>query len=258
MARFIGHESCPACGSRDNLGRYEDGSAFCFGCKYTEKANHAARRVFKEIVKDESSTPRMPDDTGTNYSREAVDWMSQYHLSVEEAIKAGIRWSDSRQQLIFLLEDGCWQARNFSHGIKPRSKYFTAGNVNDSIKVYQRSESSSETGGRLLEVVEDCVSTVGDSTEKCLAIVEDCVSAIRIAGSGTDAMPVLGSHVSKTKLNRIARLYSSLIVWLDHDKLKEARALARQALMLGLSATVIYTELDPKCYTNEQLKEYLQ
>lgn len=29
-------ESCPKCGSRDNLGRYSDGHAYCFGCGYYE------------------------------------------------------------------------------------------------------------------------------------------------------------------------------------------------------------------------------
>ena len=37
-SEFIQHEPCPECGSRDNLARYDDGHAFCFGCNYREKA----------------------------------------------------------------------------------------------------------------------------------------------------------------------------------------------------------------------------
>jgi twinkle protein len=33
---FIGHEPCPACGSRDNLARYSDGHGYCFGCGHYE------------------------------------------------------------------------------------------------------------------------------------------------------------------------------------------------------------------------------
>lgn len=33
---FIRKEPCPNCGSRDNLARYSDGHAFCFGCDYYE------------------------------------------------------------------------------------------------------------------------------------------------------------------------------------------------------------------------------
>jgi hypothetical protein len=29
---IIRHEPCPHCGSRDNLGRYDDGHGYCFGC----------------------------------------------------------------------------------------------------------------------------------------------------------------------------------------------------------------------------------
>ena len=36
-SEFIQHEPCPECGSRDNLARYDDGHAFCFGCNYREK-----------------------------------------------------------------------------------------------------------------------------------------------------------------------------------------------------------------------------
>ena len=35
-SKCIAHEPCPACGSRDNLGRYDDGHGYCFGCQYWE------------------------------------------------------------------------------------------------------------------------------------------------------------------------------------------------------------------------------
>lgn len=33
---FVAHESCPKCGSEDNLARYDDGHGYCFGCDYYE------------------------------------------------------------------------------------------------------------------------------------------------------------------------------------------------------------------------------
>jgi twinkle protein len=36
---FIRKEPCPNCGSKDNLGRWADGHAYCFGCKYMEPAD---------------------------------------------------------------------------------------------------------------------------------------------------------------------------------------------------------------------------
>lgn len=35
-SRFLHHEPCPQCGSKDNLARYDDGHAWCFGCNYRE------------------------------------------------------------------------------------------------------------------------------------------------------------------------------------------------------------------------------
>jgi twinkle protein len=37
-SNFLRKEPCPSCGSRDNLARYDDGHAHCFGCGYYEKA----------------------------------------------------------------------------------------------------------------------------------------------------------------------------------------------------------------------------
>lgn len=36
MADFSHKEPCPECGSKDNLARYTDGSAYCFGCQHHE------------------------------------------------------------------------------------------------------------------------------------------------------------------------------------------------------------------------------
>lgn len=90
-----------------------------------------------------------------------------------------------------------------------------------------------------------------------LVVVEDPVSAIRVAEAVSDAMPLLGSHLATKRLNAVAGLYSSVVFWLDSNKLKESRAMAERAKLIGMTARTIYTELDPKCYTNEQIKEYL-
>lgn len=36
---LVAHEPCPACGSRDNLGRYSDGHGYCFGCGHYERGD---------------------------------------------------------------------------------------------------------------------------------------------------------------------------------------------------------------------------
>lgn len=38
-SRFLRHEPCPSCGSRNNLARYSDGHGFCFGCEHYERGD---------------------------------------------------------------------------------------------------------------------------------------------------------------------------------------------------------------------------
>jgi len=44
-SEFVGHEPCPACGSKDNLARYSDGHGYCFGCEYYEPADGEERHA---------------------------------------------------------------------------------------------------------------------------------------------------------------------------------------------------------------------
>ena len=48
MSEFLRHEPCPNCGSKDNLARYTDGHAYCFGCDHYE---HSSSTEVKETYK---------------------------------------------------------------------------------------------------------------------------------------------------------------------------------------------------------------
>lgn len=235
---FISHEPCPACGSKDNLGRYADGSAWCFGCRYYERPNGRVdprvRETLKSAPKDYSDPP---DDLSLDFSAEAAAWLSQYGLTLEELKERGVRYSPSKNQIIFVMGQGIWQARNFGEYAKKR-KYFTQGEVNDHLSVYTYGGNS------------PCVHT------GTLVLVEDCVSAIKVARQ-CDAMPLLGSSISYKKLERINHLYDSVVFWLDADKFKEAQGLSTRGSLLGLSSRVIFTQLDPKEYDDETILELL-
>lgn len=234
MGTFVSHEPCKNCGSRDNFARYDDGGGFCFGCHYSERATHAPMRNMANDTEGKYHHA-LPDDIGHNFGSKAVEWLSRFHVDVPTAIRNGLVWSPSREQLIFQLGN-CWQARNFRDG--SRSKNFTSGDVNECLHVYDVGRPDAKG------------STV-------LVIVEDPVSALRI-GALQPAMPLLGSHLAAARLNAVAKLYTSLVFWLDSDKLKEARSMAERAKYMGLSTRVIYTDLDPKCYTDNELVEILK
>lgn len=247
MAIFVKHESCPKCGSRDNLARYSDGGAFCFGCRFTEKGTG---RGFKPLNCDSSGeasdvqTIDLPEDASSTLPACVVEFLGKYDLYVTEGIRLGILWSPSKQQLIYPYyatdpDTGreylaCYQARNFNQQI-PGPKYFNKGKTTDVLPIIRRA---------------------GGSTRR-LVITEDALSALKVARQ-CDAMPALGTNVPVSKLTAIARQYTRLTVWLDSDKWREARHIADNFKWLGLSADTIYSELDPKAYSDEQIKEYLK
>lgn len=56
-SKAVGKEPCPKCGSKDNLVRYEDGSAYCFtpDCSYMEHTGDAHIHKHKEVTKTMTS-----------------------------------------------------------------------------------------------------------------------------------------------------------------------------------------------------------
>lgn len=188
----------------------------------------------------------LPDDTSSVIGPAGIAWLSKYHVPLQVLLQQGVRWSEKYQQLLFTYPDeSFYQARNFREG---KSKYFTSGSHEDFLPIYPLRRTHRHHGSN--EVV-----------AQGLVLVEDCVSAISVAraleGSQTHAMPLLGSHLAAAKLVRLTRLYDSLVVWLDHDKGKEAMNIARRAGLLGMTTKVVQTTEDPKCLTPEELCQVL-
>lgn len=249
MSSFLFNGPCPRCGSRDNLANYRDGSKWCWGCHYHERATQAPGTFLSRASRDVSSEvpeyPQLPDDCGTQFSEDAVRWLAKFHLSIPDAIRHGVVYSPSREQIIYQM-GSVWQARNF--GSWAKSKNFTSGEPNGCLHIYGRTNGSGDDSAVQL-------------SPQTLVIVEDPVSAMRIAPL-RPSMPLLGSHLATSRLIALQSLYGSsaggMIFWLDSDKLKEAREMAERARLIDVKTRVIYTDLDPKCYTHEQLKEILK
>lgn len=243
MARFTGHESCPKCGSRDNLARYDDGSAWCFGCHYYEKRNaeHFAPKS-EELSKSDGHTnlsrisSAMVRDCSTEISARAVDYCGRFGIGVPELLKAGGRWYPRTESLVFFYNDKegaicCIQGRSFSTN-RQTSKYHNWGTPYNVIDI---------NGTRGTTIV----------------ITEDKLSAIKVARVA-DAFPALGTSFQVHKLVELKkRGYQRVVVWLDHDKWRESREIVDKAKWIGLSASSVLTEEDPKCYDEVCIKAYL-
>jgi hypothetical protein len=238
MARFVKHAPCPRCGSRDNLGTYDDGSSFCFGCHYSRRPTSSGHHVPVDgISHSEDLNVQLSPYLCFDFPGHVVDWLARYDISVAEAIKHGWKYDPQRDQLVFIFygvdgEPAVVQARNFA--ATARTKYYNSGSPGDVLPIFSSGNPS-----------------------RTLAVVEDAVSAVRIARQ-IDAMPCLGSHLPVKKLIRLQPSYEVLLVWLDSDKLKEAWEIADRAKWIGFSARTIYTEKDPKEYSDEEIKKLVE
>ena len=238
MATFVKHEACPRCGSRDNLGRYSDGSAFCFGCRYTERAGVSpwvGERNGQSEEIDDGQRVVFPDDATTTLDSRGNEWLSKYHITATEALRAGFKWSPYWEQLLMPVYDNdgdvcCIQAKNFNPKRASKAKYYNVGDKSNHTTIY--------------------------GTGSCLVLTEDIVSSLKV-GRTTAAMPLLGTHLPKNRLAALKQVYQRLVVWLDEDKWREARQIAEAAKLLGFDASTLLTPIDPKEYDDDTIQRLL-
>lgn len=236
MANFVSHEPCPSCGSRDNLGRYSDGSAFCFGCHYVERAT-TSPFVTERNGKNETTSDGIsfPEDATPSMGDAGREWLAKYGIGGLEIIRAKLHWSDSWQQLLFPFYDEhghlvCIQARNFNPKRASKAKYYNVGDKSEHATLYGNTDT--------------------------VVLVEDCVSAIKM-GMVETGYPLLGTSITRQRLAWLAGRFKRIVVWLDMDKWREAREIADAARLLGVLSNTVFTELDPKDYSLEEIKEKL-
>lgn len=243
-SRFVRHGPCEACGSRDNVAWYTNGSGFCFGCgrfySGTVATRNGASKTSHKNWTLESNLRPLPDDVNCEYPLKVISWINKYDLKPEDLIRNNIKWSPSREQLIYIFygrdeEVILWQARNFRERTTHKDRFFTGGTPEDVIAIYPPGQTEGEIG----------------------VIVEDCISALKVGRSGFVGVPAFSSAISPRKLSRLAKRFDRIVWWLDGDKYKEAQKQVQRTALLGVSTNLIYTALDPKEYSDEAIRRYV-
>lgn len=241
MSSFIKHIPCPKCHSRDNRGVYTDGHEWCWGC-HDYLPPQDIRYIPKVIEDIHSTSLNLPYDCTKDIPITPLKWLKQYGLSNKEIIDNHYVWSGSRELLIAKVlssqqaEGGddedliLWQGRYF--GSDPNvPKNFNKGRVSETLYIIGNGEP--------------------------LVLVEDLVSAIKV-GRQTSCMVLFGSGIDTGRLYKLSKRFKYLKVWNDMDKLDEARKTAKKASQFDFEdITVIQTDLDPKCYSDMEIKEWL-
>lgn len=238
-SRVIRQGPCPKCGSSDAFTEYSDGGAWCFSCRTLRRSDVSGYVLERKQQEDESNIS-LPNDLSNEYGEEAVKWVDQYGLKPSDLIRANVKWSERRKQLLFIynkldgLDIGCIQGRNFSGG----TKYHNQGDVHDVMPIYYYNNPTE-------------ASTI--------VLVEDAISAIKVSKDvWVDAMPLLGCSLPLNKITFFSkRGYSRVVVWLDHDKYREALNIAEKIRYTGLQTRVVTTDLDPKCYDADTIAKQI-
>ena len=252
IATFIRHQPCPKCGSRDNLGVYSDGSCYCFGCGYSKRgtSNPLVEARDKVQPTEKCDIPNricLPRDSTTSFPPIIVNWLGKCSLTVQDALRINCKWSPYFEQFIFPYYDErgtlvCVQARNFNPERAAKAKYFNQGSTKEILPIIKVKQNDSSNQPQLL----------GNS----IVLTEDALSSLKIAHQ-SDAMPLLGTNLPVNKIIALKGLYQRAVVWLDSDKWREARAIAEKCSLAGLSTTTIFTELDPKYYSDLEIRNFL-
>lgn len=249
MSRFLKHIGCSRCGSSDANAVYEDGSQFCFSCRKptSSKVSGYVASSLRPDAEEETKVV-LPSDVTQNYPEHAVAWCNKYDITVEQMLQNNMVYSKWKDQLIFTWYDDsnkllAYQARNLNPVSKAK-RYYTCGDVNSLLPIYH------------------CRHPLPDGVNsRRLVLVEDCLSAIKVAHTealGADAMPLLGSGISRTKLTRLRPFYDVLDVFLDPDMWHKSLNIVKQAQLLGFKARPISAFDDPKALSYYELQEILK
>jgi hypothetical protein len=237
MSKLLHTTRCPRCASRgadrkgNNLAVYDDGHEYCFACGYL-KAATAADKYFAEKHKAVEENKSFFTNCGV-MNPTGMSWLKQYGLTNEE-VQSNFFWDD-RGYCVF--EGGMFQnARNFKG---QGAKYITKGKVKGNEVVFK--------------------SDIGATEERLLSsivIVEDAISAIKVSRV-CSAVAIHNAVIPIELILRLSKQFKNVFIWLDNDKSKEMIAEARKASPYFDSVKIVFSELDPKCYSANQIKEYL-
>lgn len=231
LSHFLYNERCPKCSangadkSGNNLAVYSDTHKYCFACGYYDKGDIVEKYKVKLNTKVESKPFTQFNNSGIMDSK-GMTYLKKYGLTNDE-ISKNYFW-DSDGYLVF---NGInyQNARNFT-GVG--AKYISRGTIRGNEPILQNTQNDS------------------------IVIVEDAISAIKVSRV-LPSVPIHNSIIPLELILRLSKRFKKLFVWLDKDKNFSALKQAGNARLLFEEVRTIWTDLDPKCYSESEIKKYL-
>jgi hypothetical protein len=267
LANCIAHERCPACAKRgrdrsgNNLGVYDDGSKYCFSCHYrTGNSLDFSFDVGKSVLQGEkrsmekSSLVLPADATSIQTSERGLDWILQWGLTGKEI-------SDN---LILFSEKGIYLQRK-NETVDQLVIFPIYGNADELLFWTGRSLSYNGTGtkwvikGKPTEVVHGVYPAVwySKANQASCCVCEDIISTIKL-GRIIPTFTLFGKNINDRLLRYLSSNFYELLIYLDYDAINESYNLQKKVSPYFSKVIVICSELDPKCYETNELREIIR
>lgn len=241
MSRFLRHEPCDKCGSKDNLSVWDDGHKFCFGCGHFVPPTGISLPDIKRVIvqkPEDSTVVHLPSDVSYNFPEPAKKWLYSYNIFHPLIYKHNIKWSQKENAIVLpVFKDDpyphtlvMYQLRNFN---PTRPKYTTRGRLNGHLPIF---------GCRPNSPID----------KNTVVVVEDYLSAVLVSHY-LPAMPLFGSNLNSDVAVALSRKFNNLIIWLDSDKYQAGMEFFERIKVLFRHVHVHRSSLDPKCYKMSEL-----
>lgn len=232
MSHFLRNEACPKCRSSggdisgDNLGVYSDGHSYCWKCGFYNPGDIKDKYFKKEPITNSRGLiyPEI-----TSFSKETIDYLKKYGLTDDE-IYSNL---NGHTEGYSFFDSAFYQVRRINPIDKP--KVDTRGIIVGNEPIF-----ASSNGGDSVVLVEDIISSI-----KVSRVIDSCA--------------LLKSSIHDILILRLANRYKNCYLWLDPDMYqKMTKSLLPRLKPYFNQVRVIFSELDPKEYSTQKIKEYLR
>lgn len=242
-----GHKSKPFC-------VYENGH-HCFSCGFSKRIDDGY--TARVLQRQSPSSPDWPDAQSNPdaFTLLVLKWLTKFGVTPEMCRKHNILCCNDDS----VIYPSCYE--------------------NGELLSYQRRWINSNTRRIITKGIKQPSLLYTDSTKQqgVLVIVEDFLSAIRVSQQ-YDVVCLWGTKAAYADLQKWFKKYNKCLVWLDNDATKETNSgqIAANKICVMAEGILDYryknksfsprgqvvcnvvSEQDPKCYTDTEIREYIE
>lgn len=240
-SRFSHHSPCPKCHSRNNLGVWDDGHKYCFGCQYWEPPSDSLESLGRKVnsMENNYNVATGGIDTSGFTSRipnKPMEWLKKYGILDSEIAYYGICWNANKDTLVFPVKEG-------DDIVLTNERYF--GPLTNHPKYVTNGHKSRKH-----------LFIINKDNPTRLVVVEDAVSSIKLARL-VSTLPLFGATMPANALYWASERFKSIRIWLDMDKASQSVLEAAKASQFIPDSRSIITSLDPKEYNMKEVQSIL-